>query len=229
MLGVAFPNALVKSVQSTSFVTGDNTAYTVPAGRKALLCLTTGYITSGTVQLNPIAVLGGVKFQIGQDQFSSPSSRSASAIVLEAGDAAGWNLPAASTGGCLMQLIEMDATAPLKRVTLTTVASGDNVLYTAPTSGRGSILTYSDGFPTAFGNGGVVSFFRASGTSVLVTSHIGDVGVTASSNTNLTGGSSVGTSKVDFFGPRFIGPGQSLILKAASAFACNVWASFIEL
>lgn len=138
--GVTYPLASINGC-----IIGDNDVYTVPAGRRALV-LDPYYWnpTVSTATLRTNWKIGGVYYPL---IFTTSLGASAAfnsfgpvGIVMEAGESISVNSNLALVN-FWFNIVEFDNKSGLKTAKLTTLISGNNVIYTCPTGKTSTILS----------------------------------------------------------------------------------------
>lgn len=116
-----------------------NDIYTVPAGKRALLCSFSVSNASGATAstFQPTVKIGGTYFKLNgvTASIAAGAGTGVNAIepyIAEAGETYSILQTTNTTFFIVAQIIEFDATSSLKTVKVTGPASGDNLIYTAP-------------------------------------------------------------------------------------------------
>lgn len=161
--------------------TGDTDLYTVPTGKKALICNQNSYNSSvGNITYFWQIKVSSTYYRISSSVTLATGNRTSSttvpaAIVLSAGESISINTATNNGLNVWIRVIEFDATfAGVKTARILSLANGDNTLYTVPAGKTAIILgTHMEMNP------GTINFCNASGASRDVIIYIVPSGETA--------------------------------------------------
>lgn len=159
----ALPSAYVVPIPATALASGENDIYTVPTGMRATLALSVTNISGLSVnQTNQIKV-GGNYFQVGTLGAIVNNSQGTLSIpfntlpILEAGES--FSQLTSATGLTVFgYAIVFSNTEPLLSPKLTTLAAGNNTIYTCP-AGKVAFIT------NVGGSNAILRIYNASGNT----------------------------------------------------------------
>lgn len=205
--------------------------YTVPSNRKALVYAGSyGNFGGNTVTVTAEAKIGGNYYPI-----SSPTAETTNTaltltaffpIVLSAGQSL--SVLTSATGLSIwFGVVEFDATSPLRSVSLTTVSTGDNTLYTC--CGSGTTAQLLPAYPNAGYFGSVYYSNASGGTRTLLWYAVpsgGSKGVTNQFLQSATTGNLVTTNRT---APSNLANGDFIVLNLDAGTATQfAWVNVIE-
>lgn len=158
-------NPVYKAVPVNASINGNSDIYTCPSGKKAaVLHMMIHNPTGGAITYFPQIYISGTYYKVKASVSGAAgvtTSFSGFTFVLEAGMKIAMN--ATATGlNTWMRIVEFDAATNVKTAYLTTLANGNNTLYTCPAATTAIILGSS---LSAFDSAGSIYYYNSSGGS----------------------------------------------------------------
>jgi len=201
---------------AAAIAAGDNDLYTVPAGKRAFvhhLFLTQS--TGASVTYCPGAKISGAYQRLAGNLSLTTGQvvalgQSSFQFVYEAGETITLNATGAMTG--ILGIVLFNNTEPLKTVRLTSLAVGDNTLYT---SNNGATLP--DALMRAIGATGNLQYVNTSGAAISVLGKWKSGSTTIAQAVSATSVANNGKTAITFL--PVMGPGDVAILNSNSASA----------
>ncbi len=144
--GTYLNQAVFRRVQGVGLATGDNDLYTVPTGKRAY---NNGSV--GTITRFAQVKIAGTYYRLITSTTTNVNAAASTyqGLVFEAGDIFSMNVTVNGGLNVSAEVVEFDATSPLKSARLVGLSTGDNTLYTCP-AGKTAYLASTIG--AYFGN-----------------------------------------------------------------------------
>ncbi len=232
--GTKFPTGFGFGIAANS--TAD--LYTAPTGKRAAVYPSYGANGSATpagMTYQPKIKVSGTYYNIGISSTSNMSQllmASNLPIILEPGESASVNFAAGSTTSNTygFPIVEFDSNMPFKTAKLTTLASGNNTLYTCPANTRAIILDTTLGI----GNGtspGQLYYVNNSGGAITrqwyIVNSAGSPGTTNSTSLS----ASISNGSIDTAGNACscLNAGDTIVINVSAATATQfAWVNIME-
>lgn len=201
---------------------GDTDLYTVPAGKRVIVALTTFYNTTATPRNGRTQVkISGTYYAISQS--TSLGANAAAPVgtllntILEAGDILAVNVDTGAAINVEFRLIQFNNTFGLRTARLLTVANGNNTVYTVPV-GKHTIALNNSPFVSP-ANDTVIGFVNRSGGPRSVQGFFTPNGGTPIQFSNTAALADGSISFVTRCGPSLLNPGDAVVVATNSAAA----------
>lgn len=162
LTGVSYP-----AVRNTNITTGDVDLYTVPAGKRAAVL---GYYlrndSGGSVTHYPTIKIGATYYRIGNNVTTTTANQTAQVIgyIAEPGETIAINIATTSGAVVTFVVVEYDDSCAFYSPKLTTLAAGDNTVYTVPSSTTAIVISIST-LSTLTTNTALSAYVNTSGSS----------------------------------------------------------------
>lgn len=235
MYGITLPNAKFISCFMNVAATGDTDIYTVPANRRALYV--TGLVlnnSGGSSNIYPEVKISGTYYRLKTLTSVSNSAQgtlpAVAPYVAEAGESISINTSAQPINAWL-GVLEFDNTAALATSKLTTLATGDNTVYTVTTGKSGLLGLTNLGLFGAFSNAAApIGYYNGSGGTRTVINYAVPSGGSKGTTNQYVASHSVGSAAVEAqTGPSFLNSGDFIVINVDAGTATQfAWVTHIE-
>lgn len=137
--GIKLTSVRYPNVQGQNLALGDTDLYTVPVGKKALVCPNgrVNNVTGGNILFSVQMKIGATYYRIGSDSNIGAGAGSNGValggyVVLNAGEILAVNTATTAGLNIVLSVIEYDAACPLSSTKFPALANGDNTIMTVP-------------------------------------------------------------------------------------------------
>lgn len=232
--GPVIPNMTYARIHVETAGTGDIDLYTVPANSRAIANYYFSNLTAGSIAAYPEIKTGGVYYEVGASftyttHVAGPTNYTG--IILEAGETFAVHT-GASGANIFGTAWVFPNTVPIQTVKVTSLASGDNTVFTCPLSVNSCTPLLGASQITGSSNGALAPVvFNASGGALSYYFNLVKSGDSVSSANQVTFATSTANGAAQAFntgGNWTMGPGDFLSINASGTSAGLAWVSIFE-
>lgn len=232
--GIALSNAKFPTSFANVLSIAQHDLYTAPAGRRAAIFPCYGANAGGTpssVTSQPELKTGGSYYPL---QIASTTAQNAligtpsKPIILEPGESASVNVTSlASALAYGFPIVEFDSSIPFKTAKLTTLASGNNTLYTCPANTKAFILDSNLAIGSAAAQ---INYYNGSGGALTVQVYlVNSAGSQATTNSTSTALSVSNGLFGTFLTSANLNAGDFIVINTSAATATQfAWVNILE-